>query len=252
MPLSVAPGESPTCWTMLALGLLPYTVLWLSRFALSRLGHAKRPPSMVACRRFRYGAKQLVRILRFKDRKAPVPNSRDILAAPLPPLDPKTHRLEIDASPWGGGGILFEDDVATRYFACTWAQGDFEGMQVKVGSSSSQTFFETLVMVLALELWGHSSRPTVVLGDSTAALQEAISLRGKGLQEVVAQVLSVLMVSRGLSVAAGHLPAEANLDADSLSRLAEPHGSYKDPFADQQNVTRDVPLRPTTLWKWIR
>ena len=152
----------------------------------------------------------------------------------------------------GGGGILFVNGVVSRYFWCAWSQGDFEGMKVEVGSSSAQTFFETLAMVLALELWGQRLRPTVVLGDSTAALQEALSLRGKNLQEFIAQARSVLMVSRSLSVVAGHLPAEANLDADALSRLAEPRGAYQDPFKHRQDVIQDVPLRPSALWEWIR
>ena len=107
-------------------------------------------------------------------------------------------------------------------------------------------------MVLALELWGRTLHPTVVLGDSTAALQEALSLRGKGLQEEIAQVLSVLVVSRSLAVTVGHLPAEANLDADALSRLSEPKGSYRNPFEHRRDVIRDIPLRPSTLWEWIR
>ena len=160
--------------------------------------------------------------------------------------------MEIDASPWGGGGILFENDVATRYFACTWSQDDFEGRKVDIGSSASQTFFETLVMILALELWGQTLRPTVVLGDSTAALQEALSLRGKGIQAELAQALPVLVVSRSLSIAVGHLPAEANLTADALSRLAEPGGSYRNPFEHQPGVIRDVPVSPSTLWEWTR
>ena len=207
---------------------------------------------MVACRRFRHGTRQLLRGLRFTDRHAPVPNSKDILATALPPPDPATHRMEIDASPWGGGGILFENDVATRYFACTWSPSDFKGRNVAIGASAAQTFFETLVMILALELWGQTLRPTVVLGDSTAALQEALSLRGKGLQEDVAQALSVLVVSRSLSISVGHLPAEANLEADALSRLAEPKGGYVNPFAHQPGVIRDTPVRPSTLWGWIR
>ena len=210
------------------------------------------PPSMVACRRFRHGARQLLRVLRFGDRFAPVPNSKDVIAAPLPPPDPRAHRLEIDASPWGGGGILFVNNVATRYFACRWSADEFEGRSVEIGPSASQTFFETLTMILALELWGRTLHPTVVLGDSTAALQEALSLRGKGLQEELAQVLSVLVVSRSLSISVGHLPAEANLDADALSRLFEPDGAYQNPFRLRPDVVRDIPLRPSTLWRWIR
>ena len=66
-------------------------------------GAKEAPPGAVACRRFAYGARMLLRILGFEDRRAPVPHSRDILAVrPLtPPLTKR--RIEIDASPWGGG-----------------------------------------------------------------------------------------------------------------------------------------------------
>ena len=51
------------------------------------------PPREVACQRFRFGASMLLRILRFRDRKAPVPHSRDVLARPPPPgSDHPAHR----------------------------------------------------------------------------------------------------------------------------------------------------------------
>ena len=106
--------------------------------------------------------------------------------------------------------------------------------------------------MLALELWGRSLRPTVVLGDNVPALQEALSLKGRGLQAELAQALSVLIVSRGLTISVGHLPTEANTAADALSRLVEPKGRKGNPFADRPEVQRDTPVRPTTLWAWIR
>ena len=138
---------------------------------------------MVACRRFRHGVRQLLRILRFCDRAAPVPNSKDVIAAELPPPDPRVHRMEIDASPWGGGGVLVIDGRPVRCFSCTWVASDFEGMNVDIGASSSQTFFEILVLVLAVELWAIATRPAAILGDNVSALQEALSLRGKGAHE---------------------------------------------------------------------
>ena len=206
---------------------------------------------MVACRRFRHGVRHLLRILRFSDRAAPVPNSKDVLAAELAPADAKLHRLEIDASPWGGGGVLFENDRPTRYFTCVWRQSDFGDRDVHVSSSASQTYFEVLVLVLAIELWGRTLCPTVVLGDNLPALQEALTLKGRGLQGELAQALSVLIVSRSLTITVGHLPTEANTAADALSRLAEPLGK-RNPFANNPGVQRDFPVRVPALWAWIR
>ena len=142
--------------------------------------------------------------------------------------------------------------MPTRFFACTWRPGDFGDREVQVGSSASQTYFETLVLVLAVELWGRSLRPTILLGDNLPALQEALSLSGRGIQAELAQALSVLAVSRSLALTVGHLPTEANEAADALSRLAEPGASYTNPFADRPDVVRDHPVRPTKLWDWIR
>ena len=160
--------------------------------------------------------------------------------------------MEIDASPWGGGGVLFENDRPVRYFSCVWRQGDFGERGVQIGTSAAQTYLEVLVLVLAVELWGRTLRPTVDLGDNVPALQEALTLKGRGLQGELAQALSVLIVSRSLTITVGHLPTEANTAADALSRLAEPRGSKSNPFVGRSGVSQDFPVRPSALWAWIR
>ena len=121
-----------------------------------------------------------------------------------------------------------------------------------MSSSASQTYFEVLILVLAVELWGRTLSPTVVLGDNVPALDEALTLKGRGLLGELAQALSVLIVSRSLTITVGHLPTEANTAADALSRLAEPRGTKRNPFANNPSVLRDFPVRPTALWAWIR
>ena len=81
---------------------------------------------------------------------------------------------------------------------------------------------------------------------------EALTLKGRGLQGELAQALSVLIVSRSLAITVGHLPTEANITADALSRLAEPRGKKRNPFLGRPDVHRDVPVRPSALWAWIR
>ena len=215
-------------------------------------GARETAPTDVACRRFRHGAGMLLRILSFKDRQAPIPHSRDVFARELPTPDPAKRRIEVDASPWGGGGVLVIHGKPVRCFCCTWEAGEFQGLGVEVGSSASQTFFEILVLVLAIELWARSARPTAVLGDNVAALQEAISMKGKGIHAPLSQALAVLIVSRTLHLSAGHLPSEANEAADSLSRQAEPGNLKSWPFAPDQHVIQDVPLSPSALWAWIK
>ena len=147
--------------------------------------------------------------------------------------------------------MLFEHDVPKRCFACTWDQADFAGREVWVGEPASQTFFEVLALTLAVELWCGAGQPTAILGDNTAALQEALTLKGKGAVGDLAQVLAVLRCSRTLALTVGHLPTEANDAADALSRQCDiPRPAW--PFTPSQGVVRDAPLRPTDLWEWIR
>ena len=83
--------------------------LWAALSGATTAAAAKAkeaPPGCVACRRFAHGARMLLRILGFADRRAPVPHSRELLAArpTMPP--PAKRRIEIDASPWGGGSVV--------------------------------------------------------------------------------------------------------------------------------------------------
>ena len=192
-----------------------------------------------------------MRILGRSDRKAPVPNSRDVFVQRPADPDQDIRRIEVDASPTGGGAVLIEDGRPTRCFACRWAQADFGDRDVRVGLPSSQTFFEVLALTLAVELWCGQGQPTAILGDNTAALQEALSLKGKGPLGDLAQIIAVLRCSRSLALTVGHLPTEANEVADALSRQFDmPCSAW--PFSPEQKVVRDEPLRPAKLWEWIR
>ena len=148
--------------------------------------------------------------------------------------------------------MLFLDDLPVRCFACRWRERDFKGMNVTVGSSASQTFFEVLAVVLAIEVWCVDASPTILLGDNVAALQETLDLKGKGPQEPLAQALALLRCSRTLRLTVAHLASEANLLADALSRQSEPGNTKPWPFRAGSAVCVDKPLRPSTLWKLVR
>ena len=207
------------------------------------------PPGMVACKRFRGGARWLIRILKFKDRRSPVPHSQDVrapiaLMSPAPP-----RRIEVDASPWGGGGILYEDGRPCRCFSVKWKRRDFKGTSVQVGEPASQTYFEILVLVLATELWCLDPTPCTIFGDNVAALQAALALKGRGDQLKLIQALAVIRSSRTLELSVAHLPSEANEGADALSRQFGPVADRKPWPSDLgTSVTVVEPISATALW----
>ena len=147
--------------------------------------------------------------------------------------------------------MLFEGDVPTRCFSCKWDQAEFVGRDVEVGQPASQTYFEILAALLALELWCSSTTPTALLGDNTAALQELLDLKGSSAHGELAQALAILRCSRSLELTVGHLPSESNVLADALSRLAAPGAPAAWPFTPEMNVIVDSALRPSDLWTWL-
>ena len=48
-------------------------------------------------------------------------------------FDPMTVRVEFDASPYGGAGILFEQNQVTEYFTVVWQE--IPRLNVKTGGS---------------------------------------------------------------------------------------------------------------------
>ena len=148
--------------------------------------------------------------------------------------------------------MLYIRDRPARCFACTWSAADFVNMDVTIGDPASHTFFEVLVLVLAVELWAERCRAAAILGDNTGALQEALDLKGRGIQARLAQALSILVVSRSLALSVGHLPSEANTAADSLSRQSEPGNRKPWPFTRAAGIAVDVPLSPAALWEWLK
>ena len=69
------------------------------------------------------------------------------LEFPPPRPDLKAFRIEFDASLWGGGGVLFEDDVPTEFMAFRWTSSDFwPGATIQIGAESpgAMVFFEYL------------------------------------------------------------------------------------------------------------
>ena len=82
--------------------------------------------------------------------------------------------------------------------------------------------WEFITLLLALITWRHHAEHGVLflLGDNIAALQDAISLKGRGQMLLVARELAWRRAKWPLFFDCHHLPKESNVTADALSRLA--------------------------------
>jgi len=87
-----------------------------------------------------------------------------------------------------------------------------------------------------------------VLGDNLASLNGLIALRGKSELYRVTCEIAWRKVRYGWRYAAGHLPAEANVLADALSRLGAPAPNDKAFPAALQATTRRAFPNPEELW----
>ena len=174
---------------------------------------------------------------------APVPAWRDVLAGDPEVADQQERCFEVDASPWGAGGLLRVRGKATEYFTTVWRQEDCPDASICIGSSSAQSYFEALALLQAADLWCTAgTRPTPALGDNLSALEAALNLKGRGPVLCIAQMLAVLRARRTVDIPVGHLPSEANVEADALSRLSAP-GDDRKPFPASLHGGRGMRLR---------
>ena len=163
---------------------------------------------------------------------------------------PNKWRVEFDASPWGGGAVLFVDDMPREYFAVVWKNEDAAHLRVHTGVSKFQTFWAFLTLLLCLILWAESSKCLAVLGDNTAALQSALALKGAGPLLAIARELAWRKARRQWCFEVGHLASEANVLADALSRLAMPEPAAF-PEKGLAHARRRSAPNVRSLWKII-
>ena len=129
-----------------------------------------------------------------------------------------------DASPWGGGAILYRGQQAIETMVCEWTTPICEALGTVRGESAYLSFYEALVALVCLHIWcgsgGHHR--VALIGDNLAALTVAVSQRGKGDLGRVCREVALRQAQWSLDIAVGHLPTEQNKQADALSRLAAP------------------------------
>ena len=129
--------------------------------------------------------------------------------------------IQTSASPVGAGAILRLGSDIKEYLHHSWAAEDLPAsLNIVVGESSCQSFFELLTIALALNHWGSRfvSAHCTVIGDNTGSLQNVLDQSGSRLQLAVAKELAWRRARRQWQFAVAHLPSEANVLPVTLSR----------------------------------
>ena len=67
--------------------------------------------------------------------------------------------------------MLYEDDMPCEWFSVAWCEQDFPRQQIQLGNPKYQTFFELLVLLLAVDKWNIVGFTLAVLGDNTGEVK---------------------------------------------------------------------------------
>ena len=140
-------------------------------------------------------------------------------------LPPAPVLATFDASPWGGGGILWRAAEPVEYFVVTWDSAILALFEAEAGVSRWQSLWEFVTLLVCLLLWGRHAVDHVltIQGDNIAALQDGLAMKGRGHMLDVAREIAWRKARYSWTFTTAHIPAELNDDADALSRLtAEP------------------------------
>ena len=132
-----------------------------------------------------------------------------------------------DASPWGGGAVLYEGTRPTAWMTADWTEDLCDRLQVVRGQSAYLAFFEAYTVVASLARWctPGGRREVAVVGDNIAALTVALSRRGRGDLGRLCRELALRQARQDLCIAVGHLATHLKTIADALSRLSAPEPS---------------------------
>ena len=187
-----------------------------------KAGRTRLKSNVVACRRFVTAACWLRALVR-GDSEASLPLRRVVRPGGPLAVQASDWTAQFDASTTGGGAVLRLQQKVVAYTYVAWKVGDASVLGVEPGNSAFQSFWEMVMVLVCLDLWGDDFRQEqlAVVGDNTGALQNALDLKGSGVMAAVAREISWRKERRGWSFSVGHIPAERNTVPDALSRQHE-------------------------------
>ena len=160
-----------------------YAALSAEKAAI-RGGRSRTHGRLVAAKRFASAACWLRQLVRGEEDSV-MPLRRLVRATG--PLVARTSSwvVQFDASTTGGGAILRRKGAILEYVFLQWRDRDVKALGVTVGDSKCQSFWEFLMVLIALIVWGDRfvEEEVAVIGDSTSALQDALQLKGPRSEE---------------------------------------------------------------------
>jgi len=205
----------------------PYVACLWSALAATKTASAQSrreaPPNRVPAKRFASAAQWLRVLLRPPGTTSQLPLEQ-LVVADLPRISLEGPTVHVDASLWGGGGVLFENGRPVEYWVLSWSCDLARLLQTQIGDTSGQTTWEYLAIFVSLLVWGSRFRTEglAILGDNLASLSGALNLKGRSSLTLITKEISWRKVREGWRYACGHLPSEHNLIADALSRQSAP------------------------------
>ena len=161
--------------------------------------------------------------------------------------------MELDASPWGYGGVLYLGGVAKSWFAEAISKEDVARFDIVVGEAKFQALLEVLAVLIGLRTWagiiGNNRWAACVRSDSQAASGAAFKLRSPvpAINSVVREVALDLAESKYGIDFIEHLPGRCNVHADVLSRFYQP-GKSRDVPPEIAGASRAWPAKRSFTW----
>ena len=226
--------------------------LWAALTACKRdiaSGAMRSSPGRVPARRFATSACWVLALVR-GDGEAILPLRRVVHSSCPAEASTSSWSIQFDASTTGGGAILRNGKHIVEYVFIEWNEEHFGPVGAWPGDSRFQTFWEFLMLLLSLLLWGSNfvAEQVAVLGDNTGSLQNAIDMKGRGLLATVARELAWRRARFNWEFVVGHVPSEKNVIPDALSRQFEPKPA-KFPSAALSQAQARQPPDCSQLWR---
>jgi hypothetical protein len=163
----------------------------------------------------------------------------------------------LDASPWGLGGYLVEDNAIQSWFACGLSDAEQAILQISLAESAAQQVVEALVVLVALrawkERWLHQRVTLRVKSDNISALVMCLKLKttGHGTGIIARELALDIACSEYRPQIAEHIPGVDNVISDALSRRYQPEADVQLPHCLCKVQELVLPIRGEEFFRTL-